>query len=125
MAEGSEDEFQAELDTLDFDKCQCGLKAKLWTSANLGRRFFGCDLFDKEGGCQFFSYYEPPMCLRAKEVIPDFIHKIRHLEAAKVEVEGPTRKRERILWLLLFVTWVGIILVVLGTEYSMSGRDEL
>ncbi|KAG8364577.1 hypothetical protein BUALT_Bualt18G0011800 [Buddleja alternifolia] len=54
--------------------CDCKKRAPLgtsWTDDNLGRRFHGCENFNKIGGCNFFKWADPPMCPRAMVIIPN------------------------------------------------------
>ncbi|KAG8388705.1 hypothetical protein BUALT_Bualt02G0153200 [Buddleja alternifolia] len=41
-----------------------------WTDDNPGRRFKGCENW-KNGGCNFFRWFDPPMCPRSMVVIPE------------------------------------------------------
>ncbi|KAG8363373.1 hypothetical protein BUALT_Bualt19G0015600 [Buddleja alternifolia] len=41
-----------------------------WTDDNPGRRFIGCENW-KNGGCNFFRWFDPPMCPRSMVVIPE------------------------------------------------------
>ncbi|OIT22577.1 PREDICTED: uncharacterized protein LOC109217411 [Nicotiana attenuata] len=47
----------------DLDLCCCGDYAKLKTSttpANSGRRFYGCRISRKNGGCNYFRWFDDP-----------------------------------------------------------------
>ncbi|KAG8377561.1 hypothetical protein BUALT_Bualt08G0045900 [Buddleja alternifolia] len=61
-----------------------------WTSDNPGRRFYGCIL--GRSGCTFFDWYDPPMCARAKVLIPGLLRKINGLEK---QVEEMQREMQR------------------------------
>ncbi|KAK6138847.1 hypothetical protein DH2020_027412 [Rehmannia glutinosa] len=66
-----------------FVECYCGRTAVIrtaWTTENPGRRFQSCRDYDK-GGCKFFSWEDPPMCSRAKAIIPGLLRKINAFEA--------------------------------------------
>ncbi|KAM6557692.1 hypothetical protein CsatB_004711 [Cannabis sativa] len=51
-----------------------------WTNKNPGRRFVRCPFHQQEQGCNFWMWYDPPMCERALVVIPGLLRKIRNLE---------------------------------------------
>ncbi|CAA0810016.1 DNA topoisomerase 3-alpha [Striga hermonthica] len=62
--------------------CQCGKRAVLrtsWTDDNPGRRFHSC-LSWKRGGCKFFEWEDPPICRRAKSIIPGLLRRVNALE---------------------------------------------
>ncbi|KAG8381382.1 hypothetical protein BUALT_Bualt06G0116400 [Buddleja alternifolia] len=61
-----------------------------WPSDNPGRRFYGCIL--GRSGCTFFDWYDPPMCARAKVLIPGLQRKINGLEK---QVEEMQREMQR------------------------------
>ncbi|KAK1350636.1 GRF-type domain-containing protein [Heracleum sosnowskyi] len=61
-------------------KCYCGawaVQQTAWTSANAGRRFLACP-FRK---CGFFNWIDPPLCDRARAIIPGLIRRMNRLEA--------------------------------------------
>ncbi|KAG8385820.1 hypothetical protein BUALT_Bualt03G0085000 [Buddleja alternifolia] len=73
--------------------CDSPMPASLktsWTSDNPGRRFYGCIL--GRSGCTFFDWYDPPMCARAKVLIPGLLRKINGLEK---QVEEMQREMQR------------------------------
>ncbi|KAM6551555.1 hypothetical protein CsatB_001363 [Cannabis sativa] len=51
-----------------------------WTNKNPGRRFVRCPFHQQEQACNFWMWYDPPMCERALVVIPGLLRKIRNLE---------------------------------------------
>ncbi|XP_062079542.1 uncharacterized protein LOC133784000 [Humulus lupulus] len=51
-----------------------------WKNKNPGRRFKTCNKYRIHGGCNFFEWIDPPMCHRAKVVIPGLLRKIGDLE---------------------------------------------
>ncbi|KAK1384830.1 GRF-type domain-containing protein [Heracleum sosnowskyi] len=61
-------------------KCYCGawsVQQTAWTSANTGHRFLACP-FRK---CRFFNWIDPPLCDRARTIIPSLIRRMNRLEA--------------------------------------------
>ncbi|KAK0571541.1 hypothetical protein LWI29_017747 [Acer saccharum] len=74
-----------------YPKCFCGTKAKRctsWTSSNPGRRFFGCSKNRGDGHCGFFRWYDPPICARAKKIVPGLLRRISELEMRLGEENG-------------------------------------
>ncbi|KAL0451759.1 UNVERIFIED_CONTAM: hypothetical protein Slati_1154000 [Sesamum latifolium] len=62
--------------------CYCGKKAAMrtsWTNYNPGRRFHGCN--DFPNWCGFFHWEDPPMCTRAKSMIPSLLRKLDKKES--------------------------------------------
>ncbi|OIT03409.1 hypothetical protein A4A49_52952 [Nicotiana attenuata] len=62
--------------------CRCGKPTPLkvaWTTANPGRRFFGCSLYPKANSCRFFQWYEPPFPEQANIVISGLLKKTNKL----------------------------------------------
>ncbi|KAK9290541.1 hypothetical protein L1049_008711 [Liquidambar formosana] len=73
-----------------------------WTENNLGRRFYGCPNYKANGSCGYFKWLDPPICIRARRIIPGLLKRI----------EG-YRAREMIYWVVLVISWVITIAVVL------------
>ncbi|KAL0337389.1 UNVERIFIED_CONTAM: hypothetical protein Scaly_2014000 [Sesamum calycinum] len=68
--------------------CHCGKRAMVrtsWTNENPGRRFHSCEDYKTEG-CGFFYWEDPPMCARAKVVIPGLLAKCSRYEAKLEEM---------------------------------------
>ena len=91
------------------------LEATAWTSNNAGRRFRTCP----DRMCRFFAWIDPPMCERAKIVIPGLIRRINNLEGgqgkpapfeAELESEchGVEGRACSTSLFLLILTWFGI-----------------
>ncbi|KAL0373980.1 UNVERIFIED_CONTAM: hypothetical protein Sradi_3313700 [Sesamum radiatum] len=63
--------------------CNCGLQVvtrTAWTTANPGRRFCGCP--GTNGSyCRTFTWVDPPMCQRSKEVILDLLKRLSRSDA--------------------------------------------
>ncbi|KAK6138994.1 hypothetical protein DH2020_027264 [Rehmannia glutinosa] len=81
-----------------YESCFCGKTAVIrtsWTDDNPGRRFQSCLNF-KRGGCQFFSWEDPPMCNRARQIIPGLLRKINKIQD---ELEKMKDKNARLVLL--------------------------
>ncbi|KAL0366960.1 UNVERIFIED_CONTAM: hypothetical protein Sradi_3586100 [Sesamum radiatum] len=81
-------EYSFSADSAVVRTCLCGLEVVVrtsWTNANPDRRFRGCP---GEGGsyCNVFQWVDPPMCPRAKEIIPDLIAKIADKDVQLTEL---------------------------------------
>ncbi|CAA0840026.1 Unknown protein [Striga hermonthica] len=53
-----------------------GCDTDLVTNENPGRHFHACLKKEEGGGCVFFDLYDPPMCRRAKALIPGLLKKM-------------------------------------------------
>ncbi|XP_019261622.1 PREDICTED: uncharacterized protein LOC109239506 [Nicotiana attenuata] len=87
--------------------CKCGVSPKLntsWTQLNLNHRFFACKIGKKNGGCDYFCWYDDEMATQAKKIIWDLLRRVKTFEEEKV------RAKRR----LIFLAVVVISLVVLG-----------
>ncbi|PWA39777.1 zinc finger, GRF-type [Artemisia annua] len=49
-----------------------------WTSANPGRRFYGCP--DEGSSCRWIGWYDPKMCARSRMIIPGLLRGRNELE---------------------------------------------
>ncbi|CAA0823610.1 Unknown protein [Striga hermonthica] len=86
--------------TLD-EYCRCGKKTVMitsWTDNNPGRRFATC----KRNGCKYYVWIDPPMCTRARQIIPGLK---RRLDEAEAELAS-NRKRARKMWFALVASWI-------------------
>ncbi|XP_058751698.1 uncharacterized protein LOC131624801 [Vicia villosa] len=98
-------------------RCFCDLDSPLttsWTTRNPGRRFNGCGLFKLQGrkGCDFFSWYDVEMSVRAKEVILSLMKKIdehKQKDNAKLKQDEDLRKKLK-FWQGMFVASVVVII---------------
>ncbi|XP_058774765.1 uncharacterized protein LOC131649035 [Vicia villosa] len=101
--------------------CFCDLDSPLTTSSttgNLGRRFNGCGLFKLHGrkGCNFFSWYDVEISVRAKEVILSLMKRIDELKQkdnTKLKQDEDLRKKLK-FWQGLFVASVVVIIGLIG-----------
>ncbi|GER50502.1 GRF zinc finger containing protein [Striga asiatica] len=76
--------------------CRCGGRTVIrttWKDANPGRRFQSC-LNYENGSCDFFDWYDPPMCRRSKMIIPGLLRKMNEREA---EIEMLKLKNEHLV----------------------------
>ncbi|PON84759.1 hypothetical protein TorRG33x02_194630 [Trema orientale] len=65
-----------------------------WTKNNPERRFYGCENYNRNGngGCRVFSWCDPPICDRAKVLIPGLLNKTRKLESKIEELKEILRE---------------------------------
>ncbi|KAI5676577.1 hypothetical protein M9H77_07527 [Catharanthus roseus] len=64
-------------------KCFCGKPSVVrtsWTKDNPGRQFSGCERYEVGGGCGFFTWFNPPMCVRSSGLILGLLRKIDDME---------------------------------------------
>ncbi|CAA0807089.1 Unknown protein [Striga hermonthica] len=72
----------------DHRFCYCDQRAVIqtsWTTENPGRRFRSC-IGSERGRCDFFSWVDPPICKRAKEIIPGLLRKSNVLRVENEEL---------------------------------------
>ncbi|KAL0421249.1 UNVERIFIED_CONTAM: hypothetical protein Slati_3147800 [Sesamum latifolium] len=94
--------------------CFCGIRAPLrtsWTNDNPGRRFYSCPNC-KSGGCRFFTWDDPPMC-----VIPDLRRKLQAMETEA------NMLKKKIFWLkvCLVATWFVLVGFWIGKWMVVAG----
>ncbi|GER45281.1 GRF zinc finger containing protein [Striga asiatica] len=80
----------------DESYCKCLQRSIIvtsWTSENPGRRFRSCSEYEN-GGCDFFSWVDPPMCNRSKQIIPGLLRKSNQLRAQNEALEDAILKME-------------------------------
>ncbi|GER27931.1 GRF zinc finger containing protein [Striga asiatica] len=86
--------------TLD-EYCTCGKRTVMvtsWTDNNPGRRYAKCN----ESGCKRFVWIDPPMCTRARQIIPGLLRRINLAEAELAS----KKKRVKWLWFAIVVSWI-------------------
>ncbi|KAK1422121.1 hypothetical protein QVD17_25015 [Tagetes erecta] len=94
--------------------CSCGCATSIrtsWTSANPGRRFHCC-----VAECGFVSWSDPPMCPRAKSVIPGLLvslNKSQEFGATMVVENIGMGMQNKRLKMLLFLSWCMFITYLL------------
>ncbi|GER46943.1 GRF zinc finger family protein [Striga asiatica] len=79
-----------------FLECRCRKMAVIrtsWTADNPGRRFHSC-LEYKNGGCDFFSWVDPPTCDRPEKIMPGLVKKMKALERANENFKFENTKLE-------------------------------
>ncbi|KAL0379227.1 UNVERIFIED_CONTAM: hypothetical protein Sradi_3228200 [Sesamum radiatum] len=68
--------------------CHCGRLVVLgtaWTNANPGRRWEDEICFSfAERRCGFFEWEDPPMCERARNIIPSLLRRINAMEGEDI-----------------------------------------
>ncbi|CAA0835636.1 Unknown protein [Striga hermonthica] len=78
----------------DYPYCNCGKRAEIrtsWKTPNCGRRFFSC-LYWNAGGCNFFGWADPPLCVRAQQIIHGLLRRLNEMEESRKRDE--TEKTE-------------------------------
>ncbi|GER54804.1 GRF zinc finger containing protein [Striga asiatica] len=87
------------------DFCTCEKRAVMktsWTDHNPGRRYAVCEKPRAFGGCNYFSWIDPPMCPRSRQIIPGLLRRVNRLED-----ELATKKsREKWLWGMMVLSWL-------------------
>ncbi|KAG8380805.1 hypothetical protein BUALT_Bualt06G0054700 [Buddleja alternifolia] len=106
--------------------CYCMRLAKLkcsWTDSNSGRRFYGCELNQNSGGCEFFEWFDPPTCNRSKNVIPGLL---RNMDRLETQLRIPCQ-REKWAWVSLVVCLLIFFLIWLGgkSEVPQAKNGEM
>ncbi|GER30052.1 GRF zinc finger containing protein, partial [Striga asiatica] len=102
--------------------CYCGRRAVIrtsWTTENPGRRFQACsNLSEEDPGCVFFDWYDPPMCRRAKALIPGLLKKMNASEEEILKLKTETlglavmnRKLKKIIFVLVLLV-VSILIIL-------------
>ncbi|KAK4409392.1 hypothetical protein Sango_0012200 [Sesamum angolense] len=75
---GNPMEFSSTTDSTVVRTCLCGTEEVVrtsWTNANPGHRFRGCP-GDSGTYSSVFRWIDPPMCCRAKEIIPGLLNRL-------------------------------------------------
>ncbi|KAG8379460.1 hypothetical protein BUALT_Bualt07G0090800 [Buddleja alternifolia] len=71
--------FRPQTSTLHKCDCRHPKTARVrtsWTNDNPGRRFKCC----ADGKCDFFTWFDPPMCARSKLIIPGLLRRLNRQE---------------------------------------------
>ncbi|KAI8542917.1 hypothetical protein RHMOL_Rhmol08G0177100 [Rhododendron molle] len=79
-----------------------------WTDSNPERRFIGCEHYGQPGACGYFIWFDPPMCDRAKVVIPGLLWSLGRHETKKIRADAKIkrlRKMNNVLFAALVATW--------------------
>ncbi|BFG15065.1 hypothetical protein CerSpe_013390 [Prunus speciosa] len=98
--------------------CCCGMNARIltsWTISNPGRRFVVCA--KGRGGCDFWVWYDMEMCESSKVVIPGLLKSRDKLENSLAKA----RRREKVLWAALVVSWMLIAMLFIGGNGGSNG----
>ncbi|PWA36850.1 zinc finger, GRF-type [Artemisia annua] len=89
-------------------RCWCGKQAithTSWTSANPGRRFYGCP--DEGSSCRWIGWYDPEMCARSRMIIPGFLRRRNELEERLEVAIGDVWKWK----IYLVLSWILVLIV--------------
>ena len=116
---------------MDVVTCHCGKRCVLktsWTDHNPGRRFLGCSqygvglvnsiiyslsffmilylsvalILQSVGACGFFVWVDPPLCSRARQIIPGLLRRTNELQG-KLQVH---RRREKWFIVCVVISWI-------------------
>ncbi|KAL0381697.1 UNVERIFIED_CONTAM: hypothetical protein Sangu_0234000 [Sesamum angustifolium] len=91
--------------------CLCGYEVVVrtsWINSNPGCRFRGC-LGDNGSYCGVFQWVDPPMCLRAKEIIPGLLSRLNDHERRLNECRQKDFKKEGLEGKLITYRLMGIV----------------
>ncbi|PIN06779.1 hypothetical protein CDL12_20663 [Handroanthus impetiginosus] len=64
-----------------------------WTYLNPGRRYSICSNFREARGCSFFSWMDPPVCERSRQIIPGLLRRVNKLENEVTKFEKEVGRR--------------------------------
>ncbi|KAL0361524.1 UNVERIFIED_CONTAM: hypothetical protein Sradi_3836900 [Sesamum radiatum] len=107
-------EFSSSAESTVLRTCFCGLEVVVrtsWTNANPGRQFRGCP---GEGGtyCNVFQWVDPPMCRRAKEIIPGLLNKLGEKDRQLNELRQKVFINQSLQRRVLLYRYVAVALLV-------------
>ncbi|KAK9275844.1 hypothetical protein L1049_023117 [Liquidambar formosana] len=67
-----------------------------------------CHCRDRVGDCGYFVWYDPPICNRAKQIIPHLLNRI-----------GKYRAKEKTYWACMLLSWlITFVMVMLYANYK-------
>ncbi|KAL0352272.1 UNVERIFIED_CONTAM: hypothetical protein Scaly_1615900 [Sesamum calycinum] len=95
--------------------CLCGFEVVIrtsWTNSNPGRRFRSCP-GDNGSYCGVFQWIDPPMCLRAKEIIHGLLSRLNDQEKQLNEYRQKDFKKEALEGNLITYNLMGIVAFVI------------
>ncbi|PWA34818.1 zinc finger, GRF-type [Artemisia annua] len=93
--------------------CFCGNEAVLrtsWTNTNPGRRFWSCS--QSVPNCGFFLWFDPPMCVRSRAIIPGLLTS-RNLLQERLNTLASANRRLK-MWMIC--SW--LLFIVMFYMYS-------
>ncbi|XP_059429311.1 disease resistance protein Roq1-like, partial [Corylus avellana] len=85
------EEVWLQMSSREPPKCYCGLRTHLttsWTDDNPGRRFFGCARYGEQSHCNFFDWYDLPICERGAKLIIEMREEILEMREEIEMLEG-------------------------------------
>ncbi|KAL0401317.1 UNVERIFIED_CONTAM: hypothetical protein Slati_4161600 [Sesamum latifolium] len=94
--------------------CFCGFEVIVrtsWTNSNPGRQFRDCPVITYVFGsyCRVFQWVDPPMCRRAKEIIPGLLSRINDQERQLNECRKTDFKKQVLEGKLITYRLMGIV----------------
>ncbi|KAI7730087.1 hypothetical protein M8C21_022055 [Ambrosia artemisiifolia] len=84
-----------------MELCNCRREAILktsWTNDKPGRRFYTCPL---QNGCQYFNWFDPPMCERSTKIIPGLLRSKNRLEGEVTYLNTKLKRKNYIICCLV------------------------
>ncbi|KAK4403514.1 hypothetical protein Sango_0720000 [Sesamum angolense] len=103
--------------------CYCGRRAvrrTSWIEMNPGRRFHACRDYNR-GGCGFFYWEDPPMCRRARAIIPGLLRKKNEMEAEIVRLKCS----KKMLWkVILFIFVVCLMCIWMSFGWCFKKEED-
>ncbi|KAG8369037.1 hypothetical protein BUALT_Bualt15G0108700 [Buddleja alternifolia] len=63
--------------------CSCGTNTVMktsWTDHNPGRPYIAYERFKQINGCNYFVWIDPPICTRARQIIPGLLRRVNRFE---------------------------------------------
>ncbi|KAG8378642.1 hypothetical protein BUALT_Bualt07G0006600 [Buddleja alternifolia] len=85
--------------------CPCGTNTVMktsWTNHNPGRRYIACERFKQINGCNYyFVWIDPPICTRARQIIPGLLRRVNRFEEDLNRFEEDLKKkRNRFMFII-------------------------
>ncbi|KAL2472505.1 GRF-type domain-containing protein [Abeliophyllum distichum] len=94
----------------DEQVCLCGhisATRTSWTENNTGRRFRGCRFYGRADACDYFSWVDPPLHPRYKNIINGLLRKANNNDNMEIEMR-------RLLKLHQIIIGVFIIMAIIA-----------
>ncbi|PWA42920.1 zinc finger, GRF-type [Artemisia annua] len=84
-----------------------GIIKTSWTDINPERRFYCCSKRGTNHG--IIDWYDPPICERAAQIIPELLRNMNSLQASVARYQGEARRMK----IMLGCTWLVLVLYFL------------